>query len=504
MKYYNQSKNSEETPIYPKEKSYDKRHNINTNSQNIKNNFFNKRNSIIIIISLVIFFTLLKLNSRYNSLLENVEKLDKRIELIESKMKDIVEVKKNRKIGIAIVISSLYGNGIGRFLTVLAGLLAETGKYNVYLIVEQVTTFDLPYNKKVLRIVQKKDEKEITQWDKTHNVDIYILNNDVSTYLETYKSLEKKVIGIFHGVFLSCIFTNHTSLYQQWYRFDYYDAFVQIIPDDYYIYKRLKFENDIFIPNLYTFEHTQTPTSTLETNNVLIVGRTDDVIKGAVYGIRAMAEVIKKYPAATLNIVSGTYSQQIVNLVYELNIQSNVNFLPFTFNISEAYLNASVLMVASLSESFPMVMNEGKAHGLPIVAFNVDYSPCFQKGVITVDMFDYKAMGREITKLLRDYNYRKKKGLEAKYSLDMFKNNETIHMWEDLFSALLKGKDEYRKLQKKVEDKYYNEAMAKYRMEKHYKYAQDYNKIISCHSFEQFTTVEYLKKIYECPFNGNR
>ena len=103
MKYYNQSKDSEETPIYPKEKSYDKRHNIYTNSQNIKNNFFNKRNSIIIIISLVIFFTLLKLNSRYNSLLENVEKLDKRIELIESQMKDIVEVKKNRKIGIAIV-----------------------------------------------------------------------------------------------------------------------------------------------------------------------------------------------------------------------------------------------------------------------------------------------------------------------------------------------------------------------------------------------------------------
>ena len=72
-------------------------------------------------------------------------------------------------------------------------------------------------------------EKEITQWDKTHNVDIYILNNDVSTYLETYKSLEKKVIGIFHGVFLSCIFTNHTSLYQQWYRFDLFDSFVQII-----------------------------------------------------------------------------------------------------------------------------------------------------------------------------------------------------------------------------------------------------------------------------------
>ena len=63
-----------------------------------------------------------------------------------------------------------------------------------------------------------------------------------------------------------------------------------------------------------------------------------------------------------------------------------------------------------MSESFPMVMNEGKAHGLPIVAFHVVYSPCFQKGVITVDLFDYKAMGNEVVKLLNDYKYRRNKG----------------------------------------------------------------------------------------------
>ena len=60
----------------------------------------------------------------------------------------------------------------------------------------------------MLKIIQKKDEKEVVEWDKTHNIDIYIFNNDVSTYLETYKSLGKKIIGIFHGVFFSCIFTN--------------------------------------------------------------------------------------------------------------------------------------------------------------------------------------------------------------------------------------------------------------------------------------------------------
>ena len=503
MKYFNQEKDGEKSPIYPHEKSNGKIYKTNPSLQNLKNILSSRKSIIIIIISLIIIVILIKLNSRYNSLIENVEKIEERIELLESQIKDISENTHKRKIGVAVVVSSLYGNGIGRFLSVLTELLAKTQKYVVYLIVEQVTSLDLSYYKDVIRIVQKKDEKEVTEWDKTHNVDIYILNNDVSTYLETYKSLGKKVIGIFHGVFFSCIFTNHTTVYQQWYRFDLFDAFVQIIPDDYYIYKRLNFENEIFIPNLYTFDHTKTPTSTLTTNNVLIVGRTDDVIKGTKYGIKAMAEVIKNFPEAQLNIVSGNHAPSIRDLVKELNIESNVHFLPFTHNISEAYLNASVLLVSSLSESFPMVMNEGKAHGLPVVAFNVEYSPCFQKGVITVDMFDYKAMGKEIEKLLRDFNYRKKKGLEAKYSLDMFKNNETIDMWGYLFNSLMKGNDEFRKLQKKVEDKYYNEDLAKYRMEKHYKLAQEFNKIISCHSFEQFTNVEYLKKVYECPIiNG--
>ena len=38
----------------------------------------------------------------------------------------------------------------------------------------------------------------------------------------------------------SCIFTNDTWVYQQWYRFQFYDAFIQIIPDDYYVYNEVK------------------------------------------------------------------------------------------------------------------------------------------------------------------------------------------------------------------------------------------------------------------------
>ena len=105
-----------------------------------------------------------------------------------------------------------------------------------------------------------------------NNIDIYILNNDLSNFIDIYKSLGKKVIGIFHGVFYSCIFTNHTYIYNHWHRFKLYDSFVQIIADDYYVYDKLIFNNNVFIPNLYTFEHTLTPSSSLTNKNVLIVG----------------------------------------------------------------------------------------------------------------------------------------------------------------------------------------------------------------------------------------
>ena len=469
---------------------------------NSKNILFSKDNIIIIVFSLLIILGLFYLNKKYTLSVENYEKLEQKIEQLESKIINLTTININRKLRIGIVFQSFYGNGISRYLTVLSELLAKTEKYDVFLICEEITNLDFPQYRKVKKIIQKKDPTEIATFDKNFNIDIYILNNEASTYLETYNSLGKKIIGIFHGVFLSCIFTNNTSVYQQWYRFNFYDAFVQIIPDDYYIYKKFNFENEVFIPNLYTFEPSETPESPLTKKNALIVGRIDDIIKGARYGIRAFAEALKYEPDATLNIVSQVFPQSIINLVQKLGILSKVNFLPYTQNISEAYLNSSVLIVSSLSESFPMVMNEAKAHGIPIVAFNVDYSPCYQKGVMTVDMFDYKSMGELIAKLLKDKKFRKKKGIEAKKSLEMFKNNETIGQWDKLFQSLMKGKDEYKKFQKKVEDKYYNETLAKARIKKHYKYAQMFNSIVSCHSFEQFTDINYLKNLKDCPINN--
>ena len=515
MKINKQEQDGEEIPIMESD-SFSKKNLSDSipSDKYLKKTIKNLKNTNkhILIILTIFFFIIIYLlffskNNKMNQIVSKMQKqvldLNIKMEAMNSEITNLKRTTVKKKIGIGIVVATLYGNGIGRVITVLTELLAKTNRYEIYLINEKATSIDFPYYQDVHRVIQKKDKNEIEMFDKEKNIQIYILNNDISNFVEIYKSLGKKIIGIFHGVFLSCIFTNHTFIYSQWYRFELFDSFVQIIADDYWIYNKFNFKNVVYIPNVYTFEHTLTPSSNLTYKNVLIVGRIDDVIKGSKYGIMAMSEVVKQIPDAQLYVVSGYHDPKIVNLVKTLNIEQNVHFTSFSFNISEYYLNSSVLLVSSVSESFPMVMNEGKAHGLPVVAFNIDYSPCFQKGVITVDVFDYKAMANETVKLLNDYDYRKAKGKEAKLSLDMYKNEETIAKWEELFSSLLEGKDSYKKFQDKIKKKYYNEKIAGERIRKHYRYAQIFNKFFRCHSFEQFTDLNYLKTIQPCNVNAD-
>ena len=484
---------NEKIPI----KLYD---NLETNIYDIiyqkksKKKYFTKKN-IIFFFSLFTIFIMIYIadNNREISILNaKIVELDTKLEKMG---KEVIK----KKIGVAFISPVLFGNGIGRLITILTELLVKTGRYEVYIITEQTTQFDFKYHKKVKRVIQKKEEKIIRDFDEANDIQIYVLNNDISDIVDIYKSLGKKVIGIFHGVYLSCVFTNDPDIYRSWHLFSKFDSFIHIIPDDYWIYKKnFGFKNSLFIPNLYTFDKNKTPSSNLTYKNLLMLGRFDDIIKGGKYGVYAMAEILKEIPDAKLTIIIPSQAEKIVGLVKQLKIENNVQILGFTQNITEFYLNASVLLVPSVSESFPMVMNEAKAHGLPIISFNIDYCPCFQKGVITVDMFNYTQMGKEAIKLLNNYEYRKKMGNEAKLSLDMFNNNDTIIMWEKLFNSLINGNEDYKNFQDEVEKKYYNEKLAKEHIQKHYKYGQEFNEKYKCHSFEDFIKLSYLRTIENC------
>ena len=410
-----------------------------------------------------------------------------------------IQIKERPKPGVAFIYHILHSNGVARVVALTADYLIKTGKYNVYLITGKSYSKDYKYDSRIKRFIGHENRTLIKELKTQLNIEYFILNNQLTESLIKFlQSLNTKVIGIFHGVYLSAIFHNNTQAYRGWYKFGFYNAFIAVTADDLYFYKKLGYRNAIFIPNLYTFEPDETPESNLTYNNIIMLGRAHDMIKGTKFALKAMTYIIKEVPDAILTFASSDSKiQDLENLAKNLNISKNINFQIFP-NITKVFLNSSVLLFTSLCEAFPMAMNEGKAHGLPIVAFNIPFSPPYQSGVITVPHLDVMALAKETIKLLKDYNYRKRMGKESKLSLKRFTNQGTVKLWEELFDSLDKGVNEYRKFQTKIDDMYYNEEKAKEHVLMHYNSALKFNKYFRCHKLEDMLKLNYIKNIKNC------
>jgi len=413
--------------------------------------------------------------------------------------------KSNEKIGVAFVYKYLYGNGIGRMLSLLCSDLAKLEIYDIYILTgESHPSIDFYFDKRVIK-VPLIDNKTLTQqYDKDSNIKIYILQNDLTqSSINWYKNLNggKKVIGIVHGVYMSSIFANLTGVYSIWKYLSLYDAYIQVNADDYYVNKRLGINNSFFLPNLYTYDPDTTENSNLTYNNLVIIGRELDKIKGGLYGIKAMDIIRREVPDAKMYFISSNYKITFLeNLIKELNLTHNIERLYFTKNISKYFWNSSIFVNPSLSEACPMVVNEAKAHGLPIVGFNVSYSIPYQTGAITVEVTNYTQMAEECIKLLKDYNYRKKMGMEAKLSMKRMSNNETIQRWSQLFEVLVNNDMEgYKKLQELTfEKKYYDEESARDHLESNWKQGQIFNRYFCCHDFNDMLNITYINNIKGC------
>jgi glycosyltransferase involved in cell wall biosynthesis len=395
--------------------------------------------------------------------------------------------------------SCIVGNGIARFMVVTGEYFIKKG-YNVYFITKPPHPKDFQYNEKIKRIYAYNNITLLKEVLKSGIIDILIVNNVFSQgNIKFYKSYGIKVIGIYHGVFISPMFNNMTGIYRSWKYTELFDAYVQIGIDDYYFFKSFGFKKNIFIPNLYTFEPSETPNANLTSHNLMMLGRLADKKKGVIYAIKAMELIVKEVPDAQLYLVSSDSSfNEFKNLTQKMNLTNNVVFTPFTCNISDYLLNASIFFFPSITEAFPMALNEAKAYGLPCLTFDISYSVPYQSGVVKVDMFDHEALAREAIKLLKDYDYRVRIGREAKLSLNKFNNDDTTNMWSRLFNALMAGGDEYQKLRKEIESKYYNEELAEKHMEKQLNNLKRYNKFFRCHSLKNLTNIDYINNIEPC------
>ena len=410
--------------------------------------------------------------------------------------------KDNKKIKIAFVYSTVHFYNNEKFFTLISDYFMKSGKYDIYYI-KNSPLFEIENENKDKLNGEKyisKDNLINIENITNENIDIYILQEVTNEkFVQYYKSLGKKVIGILNKAFMLKLYLGNIQKYQNLINYDLLDSFIMITPDDYYFYKKLQFKKEIYIPNLLTYESSKNQNSALENNNLIMVWK-ESSRKDLNETFTLMKYIIKELPDVKLTIFTNPNFVRSVNISIQMvNLKNNIFVNEYNSNFTSCLLDYSIYIETSL-KGFDHDLNEAKNYGLSIVAYDSPQIQPYKEGIITVNIYDIENMAKEIIKLLKDKEYRKKMGENAKNSLNKYSNNEIVEIWEKLFKSLLsENGDDYKKLQEEIEQKYYNEENAKLNIQKYYNdLLRIYNNTLYCHSLDNITDINYLKNIVNC------
>lgn len=199
------------------------------------------------------------------------------------------------------------------------------------------------------------------------------------------------------------------------------------------------FAPSVYIPNPI---HVQPEPSTVdgEKKNVLWVGRfspekrPDEVLE-------AFSLVAATVPEARFTIVGkGETEQEDLRLREEakrLGIGDRVHFAGFHTDVTPFYRDASLFVMTSVYEGYPLVLSESKCFGVPIVMYDLPYlaQVMDHRGVVTVPQQDVASLAEQVTALLRQEDKRKALSEAAYQAAVDAAGYDFAAAWDELFSG---------------------------------------------------------------------
>ncbi|MBI9068653.1 MAG: glycosyltransferase family 4 protein [Salinivirgaceae bacterium] len=194
------------------------------------------------------------------------------------------------------------------------------------------------------------------------------------------------------------------------------------------------------IPNAISFSPNSR--ATLKNKVAISAGRIAPV-KGYDRLIDAWKQVARSFPDWELHIYGDgekDYIAGLENQIHELELNANVKFMGSTKELQDKMLDASLYVMTSFTECFPMVLLEAMACGLPVVSYDC---PCGPRNIIwhnqdglLVDNGKKELLANAIVKVIEDEDYRSRMGEKARQNVLRYSSSKVMQKWEDLFKEL--------------------------------------------------------------------
>ena len=395
------------------------------------------------ILSLIIFINILIIKE-FNNLNKNYLITKKNV-----KLKFYNKLKNQIKIG--ILCHNIKNGGIERLTALLINYLYNIKLFKIYLFTlldKEDDEYNIPIQIKRI-IILKYNTKNLIKSIIKKKIDIFIyqfyIYNDISMLNKLNKT---KTIIYNHSSFFFWIYSHQYHLFNSTYR-EYTNSkyIISLVPlENDYIFKKWGI-NSILMNNFITYEYYSVNISNLSSKTIIMIGRASDKLKRFNLGIQAMEYIIKDIPLCLMKIISNiTNTNFLQDLINNLHLENNVEFVGYTTKPHIYYENASLHIFSSISESFGLVLSETKIYGIPNILLGIDYTSISKGGTIIIYDDSIESIAKESIKILRNDTYRNKLGNEARLSMKKFNNKLILKKWVKLILSIYNGHFYYQKL----------------------------------------------------------
>ncbi|MGV8947221.1 MAG: glycosyltransferase family 4 protein [Lutibacter sp.] len=151
--------------------------------------------------------------------------------------------------------------------------------------------------------------------------------------------------------------------------------------------------------------------------------------------------IATKHPDWEVHIYGSGSIKPLNEKIDEMGLQLSFKIFPGTIEIKSKMQEASIFVLVSATEAFPMVLLEAMEAELPIVSYDSPHGP---KNIITdgtdgflVSLNDKVAFSEKLNTLIENPELRADFVLNQKVKLDLFSKKNVMNQWNDLICNIL-------------------------------------------------------------------